>query len=144
MSAGELTPTGGLPGADSLCESEATALPGSYRALLATGGASAASRFSMGGAWQRVDGMEVTRDLVTFEAAIDRDASGVQRTVEVWTGSMSPTQSNNQGGTCEDWTIDLVDYNALAGSSAYSGAYAFAMNLRTCDTAGIHVYCFQQ
>ena len=54
------TPGGGLAAADALCNSEAStaSLPGTYRALLATTTASAASRFSTSGApWGRPDGV---------------------------------------------------------------------------------------
>lgn len=63
MTARSFTPGGGISAADAVCGSEATAagLSGTYRALLATTTATAASRFTTSGPpWIRTDGLPIT------------------------------------------------------------------------------------
>jgi hypothetical protein len=80
-------PSGGLAGADQLCAAEAqqAGLNGSFKALLATQGASAASRFDLNGQpWVRPDGVAIaptasalfSEDFI--ETAISQSADGLQ------------------------------------------------------------------
>lgn len=105
---------GSLAGLDAQCQSDATAagLSGTYKALVATDGASAASRFSTsGGPWVRVDGAilsETAADLFGTEpllAAIDAEAEGGYcGNCRVANGADGLTTPGTAATTCNNWT----------------------------------------
>ena len=103
----------GIANADATCAGEAqtAGLAGTYRALLATDGASVASRFSsLDGPWRRPDGVRVARgDLAVqteLEAPINRDASGapVTTTGLTFLGARSLTTAGTAATTCNGWS----------------------------------------
>lgn len=109
------TPGGGLPSADSLCTSEATAhmLPGTYRALLATSTQSAFMRFSLTGPpWTRIDGIGLTAT-----------ASELANGPTMWLDSFAHVRSDGSrypyAGT---WLGDATD-NCNNWMSASSGQF---------------------
>ncbi len=124
----------GINEADTLCKSEATeaGLPNAsaFRALLATQGASAMSRFPAhpsDAPWVRVgDQQPLTRresdmrnaQLVALDVAPNVHASG-QRigNVPIWTGAQNLTSVGNSSGTCGNWT------NLAEGKGASGFAY---------------------
>jgi len=108
------TPGGGLDTADSLCQSEATAagLPGTYKALLASSGATAASRFDTSGeTWIRSDGIPVTSTASAFFSASMFDvepnmsANGHDHFTGylIWSGAATMTTAGSDATTCGNW-----------------------------------------
>lgn len=107
-------PSGGLGGADARCQADATAagVAGTFRALLATSTATAASRFDLGGpTWARVDGAVIAASPTavmagSLDTPLDLDASGAYSSNypfhDMWTGAPSPTVAGTN--TCGDWT----------------------------------------
>jgi hypothetical protein len=136
---------------DNLCSSEATAaaLPGTYKAFLATSNASAASRFTARGVpVYRPDGaVAFDSDTTMFSATgmpetglrVFADGTAVQGFPYVVTGATDPTRT---GGTftCSDWQdtttsteageTDRLDHWFLGTGPACSFAFA--------------AYCLQQ
>lgn len=122
ISKGSLAANAGIVAMDALCASEAAGVPraGTFAALVAPSDAvSAASRFTDGKPWARVDGVQVAKtatDLLSgkLEASIDLSADGVVRDVEVWSGyritSFDPRSFTEVPGaaTCTGWTDNDV------------------------------------
>jgi hypothetical protein len=149
----------GLPAADTLCQTEATAagLTGTFKALLATSTAAAASRFdASAGAptWIRGDGIPLfssAADLPTNKILIPIVASAdstKQGGAFVWTGAVSPADLGPTT-SCGDWTGAGAGYatSGSAGSvrSRYSGAPGWFGNYSVlpCNFQN-RVYCFQE
>jgi hypothetical protein len=135
--------TSGLAGADAICEFEAqdAGLPGTFRALLADNGATAASRFNLaGGPWYRVDGVALTSDLVTLRAPINLHADGVTELGLAWTGAASPITPGDLGSTCNGWTSAAA--SGVTGTIGRSGPSFFGGGPLSCSL-GPGVYCFE-
>jgi hypothetical protein len=133
----------GIAGADMICANEATSagLPGTFIALLADVGTTAASRFSVAdGPWYRVDGVEVTSDLVTARAALDLHADGVPVTGVAWTGATSATTPGEMASTCNGW-LD-AGASGRVGTVGRSNDAWFSSGPLSCSL-GPGVYCFQ-
>jgi hypothetical protein len=106
------TPGGGLASADALCQKEAgdAGLTGTFKALLAPTGATAASRFTGSEAWHRMDGLPLaaTADAFltgsTFDVAPNMTAKGdyLQR-VTIWAGAASTSTAGADAGNCNNW-----------------------------------------
>jgi len=110
-------PGTGLAGADAVCQADAAAAQlanaSSYRALLATTSASAASRFTDGLPWKRVDGMLVADTALDLFAGNYRTplsvfADGTYSTATgsgatVWLGAPKPDAVGTL--TCQDWSV---------------------------------------
>lgn len=167
VSATDFDPSSGIASADLKCATEALTanLPGSFRALLATSTASAASRFNTSGiGFFRTDGVRVTATpaelFVTNQylmTSIDVDASGRQwiahplaRSIDfpevVYTGALTPTQVAHLN--CHDWTSSATADRAEAGvaQSADPGWYQ-PNTTNSCDpttTTRHRVYCVQE
>ncbi len=103
---------GGIAAADAVCASDAAAngLQGTYRALLATSTASAASRFNANGQFIRVDNAVVAVGNALFTApfwdtAINVFANGAHSgNAGVATGADSPTAVGTAASTCNNWS----------------------------------------
>lgn len=132
---GSFTVGGGIAAADALCASEATAagLPGTYKALLATNGASAISRFNTatGAAWVRSsDGIALTTlaramgtALEALETAPNTNAKGNTRygSTTTWTGAATLTTPGTASTTCGNWTATTsTGTGGRAGDTAIS------------------------
>jgi hypothetical protein len=158
---------GGIADADLHCSTEATAaaLPGTYRALLATTttAAAAATRFDLAvakGGWFRADDMPVfpTPTALGTDALLPTgpltqkadgtyiDDSGVV-TLEAWTGMNNKPNavSTTTAFSCTDWT------SAVAGETATFGLGPFVNRLFTatptagaCSAPHRYLYCLQQ
>jgi hypothetical protein len=146
---------GGLAAADARCASEAASagLPGTYRALLATAGSSALSRFSASGAaWYRPDDVKVANSTADFAAGILSApvtviANGqVELTNRaVWTGAATPAVAGSN--TCGDWTTPTAGLPASIGISyATDGRYFHdTFNVAIdCSFVAASVYCLQE
>ena len=143
-------PDAGLAAADTLCQNEATtaALPGTYKALLATEGFHAASRFNLvGTTWVRLDGVKVVdqaSDLAgsQFLAPLNLQADGATYLGgghPVWKGA-ADFNTSGVGTSCSSWTSAVGDgvVNRAAKSVPFQHVDPF-----TCSNAA-WVYCFQE
>ena len=119
-SSSALPPGGGLAAADALCAQEAgnAGLPGSFKALLATDGASAASRFNLqGGPWVRPDGVAIVDKAADLGAGrliapIDVSASGAfdfRWGAWAWAGASSTAAPGDAVSSCASWTSTASD-----------------------------------
>jgi hypothetical protein len=157
-------PSGGLAGADALCASEASAagLTGTYRALLATTGATAASRFSTTGTpWARVDNVLLASTAAGFlgsaaagpptfwDAALNVTAAGTYRFDRTWAGAAS-VQTAGTGTSCSGWsTVANTAFASVGLSASTRTATAFANyttsgSITTCDVTTHPIMCLQQ
>ena len=150
--------------ADALCTSEATAagLPGTYRALLATTGTTAASRFSTAGnPWARVDDVILAPTAAGFlgtpflgpprywQAALNVTAGGAYRQDRIWAGGATLGTSGT-GTSCNGWsTVSATAFGAvgIGWSSEVASAfanYAQSSGVTTCDNTQSKLMCLQQ
>jgi len=147
--------SGGLASADQKCmdEAQAAGLSGTFKALLATNSASAASRFSVSGQpWVRRDGVAIAptaADLFSakfLDSAINLSADGLQYFGYdvVWNGAWIPIEAGTSDTTCNNWTSSSPDDTAANGISCftYQGKF-FANYYGRCNTP-YHLYCLQE
>jgi hypothetical protein len=142
----------GIAKADTLCTNEAQSagLTGMFKALLATTGASAASRFTLAGMpWYRTDGVLLTDDLTNLAAPLDVGA-GKQYLADplgtaVWTGAATPEAAGSDSTTCLSWT-NTNSGNAITGDPFVSSTAWWNTPITSaCGVSQGHgVYCFQQ
>lgn len=149
------TPGAGIADADAVCQDAATAasLPGTYKALLPTTTASAASRFSSTGeAWRRVDGVQLAVSRAEFMAGhllapLDATANGGQTDADVWTGVTGagavPNSLGTTGKTCQDWTSNMSTDRSGLGHTAETGSAWFTSGVLPCNSMS-HLYCLQE
>lgn len=147
-------PGGGLAVADAQCQADAAAaLPGSYRAMLATSTASMASRFSTTGApWVRIDGIPLVAaaaDMFVANgrlvAALDLTSAGTfLLNYGGWSGSTSPQMAGTLAKTCNDWTS--TNGNGIGGRVQYTDFTSMQAfdNPLDCTNTADHLYCLQQ
>jgi hypothetical protein len=128
------TPGGGIGSADTLCQNEATAakLPGTYKALLASSGTSAASRFNTSGAfWIRSDGIPLASTASAFLSGstfdvppnVTADGSVYYGNSPVWTGATTVTTVGSDATTCANWLS--TSGTAPVGFAGYTSATMF-------------------
>jgi hypothetical protein len=148
---GTWTPTGGVAGADTHCQTIANnrSLAGTFVALLATQTASAASRLTNGAPWVRIDGLALAPtafDVMngTLSVPLNVDAGGGYVGDEpVWTGVPSGgTLSDNGIETCNDWG-DTAGFGA-SGSPVRTSSAWFYDEMGVSCTQARRLYCFQQ
>jgi len=136
-------PGGGLAAADALCANEASlaGLPGTFRALLGTSTAPAASRFDLAGpTWMRVDGVPLASSRLAFVAgelatSPSVTALGTDVVRRVLTGG-APGQID---GSCSDWTDPSA--TGTAGTSNRASTSAFGAIFSDC--VGYPIYCLE-
>ena len=150
---GSWTPSGGLAEADKLCRKEATeaSLSGTFQALLAAVGQSAAKRFTASGLpWVRPDGVAIaptaealfsTKPLMT---AINVTVDGQYlRNVGVWGGALTPAVEGTVETTCDNWTSPDKYSTGLSGWAAFTYPQDyFGKESSTCDVPK-RLYCLQ-
>jgi hypothetical protein len=155
---GEFVNRVGVEGADSLCALEAfmAGLTGTFRALLGTTTASAASRFPGGvpRQWVRMDGVPLTAPDQNLLAGarllvpLNVTSRGSYLNTYVLTGITSiaePAASTDE--TCLDWTAALsTDHvSGINGLSSFTPRWLRAYDLPgSCDRGLSHVYCLEQ
>jgi hypothetical protein len=155
----------GIENFDAACADEADArgLTGSFLALVAADGASAASRFTIdrGMPWGRTDGvplMDAPGDLVndSLLAPINRLADGslLEPYAYVTTGAPTPStpgvpgvpddEPNPEPGTCFDWSQPDFDSHYIMGFAHNSNAgwWDYGVTQR-CNTY-TRVYCLEE
>lgn len=157
VTSGTWTPGGGLASADAVCQAEANAgaLAGTYKALLATAAASAASRFNTAGSpWGRVDGALLAASAsATFTSTFWDTSPGVSANgsqyfgnIGVWSGATSPTALGTATSTCNDWTNNTSAATGRAGRAGFSSIAGF-FGLEAgvpCNITSYHLTCLQQ
>ncbi len=141
----------GLAGADTVCQNNATAagLTGTFKALLATNGATAASRFATGEPWVRLDGVAVV-DAWTDLAAnmllapinVQADGTTYLGNYGLWLGAAGFATAGSAATTCNSWASSAGADTASAGTVARS--YYGSTTARGCDSTGYRVYCLEE
>lgn len=145
---------GGLAGADAVCQSEAASasLPGTYKALLATTTATAASRFNTSGdPWVRVDGVVLaptaaglfTATLWGASPGLTADGSQFLGNIGIWSGSADPLVTGTSNTTCQDWAGLGFGSGGRAGYSHVPSLLGTDASVQ-CVSAIIHLVCLQQ
>jgi hypothetical protein len=150
-------PSGGIAAADAKCQSEANTagLSGTFRALLSTSTASAASRFSLSSGWVRPDGVTVFAqgsDLNTMNMAapIAVSAGGVTHygNTYVWTGSSAPNTAGTTATTCNNWTSSSASNMSTIGLVGFTrtldGTSIWGLDTINCNFNSSKLYCLQQ
>jgi hypothetical protein len=145
-------PSQGLANADSICQLWATVgeLPGTYKALLATPGASAASRFSAAGAtWVRTDGVRLFATAsglaagAAMEAPLNVTYEGVPVTPMasngVWVGAPDFATAGSDATTCTNWSTTAASAGTGRANHTVEGL-GFTL---PCDNPA-RLFCLQQ
>lgn len=148
-------PGGGIAAADTACQSEATAagLSGTYKALLATVGASALSRFNlMAGPWVRVDNAVILptaqawSTATEFDTGLNLSADGQTYfgNVGAWSGAIGMTAAGTVTSTCNNWT-DTTATAYVGGTGTAVVSRLFANIPAQCNiTDGLLITCLQE
>ena len=142
---------GGIASADALCQSEATAAgkAGTFKALLATSTASAASRFNTNGpTWVRADGVPLVNaapDIAapTLVAPLNVSASGAYLAIHAaaWTGAAGFSTVGTATSTCNEWT-STASGSASAAYIDRSGSGSL-FTVTPCSSLG-RLFCLQE
>jgi hypothetical protein len=148
------TPGGGIASADAACQSDATAagLSGTYRALLATTGASALSRFNLSGApWVRVDNAVVLptaqawSTATTFDTGPNLTANGQTNWGNYmhWGGAADMNTAGTAASTCNNWT-DTAMTAMKGGTGTTNVAQLFTTYTYQCNFTSATITCLEQ
>ena len=141
-----------------LCQSEAGAarLPGTYMALLAPTGASAASRFSSSGLpWIRPDGIPLASTADAFFSAslldvppnVTADGFAYFGNMGVWSGAARPANTGADATNCANWTSSSATAKGEAGAAGDSTANSFFNMFGTivaCNATWMSLACLQE
>ncbi len=157
LSKGSFSPASTINGADMICASEATAagLPGTYKALLAPSGATAASRFTVHNQEVvRPDGVNIAPDFrilqtanapilaapeIAADGTVSADTNGAP-----FTGAVNPTTAGTAATTCNNWATNSAASSAESGRSNFSaGTQYFGASTTGCDATTMRVYCLE-
>lgn len=146
-------PSEGIDGADTLCASQAStaSLPGTYKALLATTSASAASRMTPALLYVRPDGIPIATG-ATLQAGGALDSGIWQRADGIYvpsagdltyTGAQTPAATGTLTSTCDNWT-STTSNGAVIGGTTFADPtwWNLASNGQCAQT--LAVYCLQQ
>jgi hypothetical protein len=153
-----IRPNGNLLDADMVCNTTATqsGLPGTYKAMLATSTASAASRFTTNGRpYVRPDGVVV----VSSDADLFLASPKLLAPIEVgptgshwggsgvFTGAANPQAKSGPDDNCKDWSVNTFDGTRFlsieGGSSMTSGFFFGGGGISACSNS-LPVYCLQE
>ena len=145
----------GIAGADALCAANATSagLPGTYKALLATTTASAASRVTLAPLYVRPDGVPIaTGATIASGSALDsgiwqrHDGSYIPATGDlVFTGAPSPSAvSPGLANSCDDWTSSAGIDSVYIGADTFADSSWWNLASNGDCTPALAVYCLQQ
>ena len=153
VTAASWAPSGGVTAADAACQAaaDARALGGSWRALIATTTATAASRFSASGApWVRLDGIalastpDVLLDGEILDAPLNYTETGQYRgSNPANTGATSTTALGTAASTCLDWTSSAMADSQRVGLLNSITLYFSTPIFQTCSSGGGQLYCLE-
>ncbi|MDB4954192.1 MAG: Flagellar hook-length control protein FliK [Myxococcales bacterium] len=155
VSQGGLDGTNGPAAADAMCASEALAAgrTGSFKALMATTTATAASRFSTAlGPWSRFDGVllsDTAAELFTAPywhtaLSVDAQGGGFYASSGVWTGAATPTALGTNASTCNNWSTPSSAATGLTGATDDSKtSRSFAFGNGQCSQT-YRAYCLEE
>ncbi|MEO6028799.1 MAG: hypothetical protein ABIR79_18190 [Candidatus Binatia bacterium] len=143
----------GIIGADAICTNEAAgaSLTGTYKALLATSTASAASRMTLASIYVRPDGIPIaTGATIAAGSALDSgiwqraDGSYVPSQGDLtYTGAPTPSAAGTLTSTCSDWT-STASTSAFIGSDPFADPTWWNLASNAACTQTLAVYCLQQ
>jgi hypothetical protein len=154
LSSDSWRPDGNLASADLLCASEASAagLPGTYKALLATETASAASRFDTTLApWARVDGVllaATAEELFSspyWDTSLTVLADGTYATsgaLLVGGGGTNLSAAGTSALTCNNWSGTGTLGGGLNGIARVTGLFALEGDFEC--SSGVRLACLQE
>ncbi|HTV22606.1 MAG TPA: hypothetical protein VMG12_28150 [Polyangiaceae bacterium] len=153
-SSGRFALDGGVAGADSLCQNDAAfaGLSGSFKALLSTSTASAASRFDLTGApWVRLDGVPLAPTAAALFQAETWDTSlnlspshAYYSSVGIVVGGSSMLAPGSLEDTCSDWTsLEGTTVQGDAAAASPTGAFSSRPGL-ACSSTNNLVYCLEE
>ncbi|MGB5266094.1 MAG: hypothetical protein WBN30_05880, partial [Polyangiales bacterium] len=140
---------GGIAGADAICAAQALAagLDGEFKAWLSTIASPVANRVTQAsGPYVLVDGTRVAddwSDLVdgSILAPINRDANGMFRSGEIWTGTLANGDSY-PSSDCDSFTNGSTG-TALCGASN-STTSTWTENITPACSTLLGLYCIEQ
>lgn len=144
----------GIASADALCTDEASAanLPGTYRALLAGEGFSAASRFNTTGLpWARIDGPLLaptaadffTMPLLDMAPNVSADGLNYYTDQGVWSGARNMNDAGTLSRTCGNWASNTGSTWIGAPGIAYP-FYFFGFSGQSCSSYLRRLICLQE
>lgn len=151
VSSSSFSSGGGLAAADALCQGDATAagLAGTFKALLAIDGASAASRFAAGTPWVRRDGVVVAESQAALAtgllaAPVDLQADGTTYlgNYGLWLGAAGFGTAGTTTTTCGDWSLTASADTGVGGVVARS--WQGSGSAVGCDAGWLRVSCLQE
>ncbi len=150
-------PGGGIASADAKCQSEATAaaLPGTYKALLATDGGSAASRFTTPSGslpWIRTDRIRVTGTAAAFFTTalfdlvpnLSADGTMYVGGYTAWSGAATMTAAGTPATTCLNWMSGEFSATGRAGELGVTGTAGFFGGFETACNTYRFLVCLQE
>jgi hypothetical protein len=152
---------GSIADADALCQNEATAksLPGTYRALLATTTATAASRFDLTRpTWYRLDGVKVFENAADLASpktplmtgpVLESDGVTYGSAYAVWTGAVDANTVATAAESCNNWSTSSPAVRSYFGEGSTTvqqsnGIGWFYWSDVGCDFTSGKVYCFEE
>ncbi len=142
---------GGIAGADARCQNDATSagLSGTFKALIATTSASAASRFNQtGDVWVMVDGLPIATSRAAmfadnFERPITVQANGAYINGSTWNGAFKPNVVGAADQTCENWSSVLPSSHGVSSTGSAIGDKTFGAGNTQCDWPYFRLICLQ-
>jgi hypothetical protein len=148
-------PGKGIESADALCRTEAAnaSLAGTFKALVATDSATAASRFSgRGPTWVRPDGIPIASTADDFlsgglpiaSISLTADAQSYMSNYGVWSGFNAVNELPGADMTCDDWAATTSDRHGRGGRSGTTSPYFVGQDSNQCDATWIHIYCLEE
>lgn len=149
LSSSYFDPGSGLAAADAICATDAAAraLAGTYKALLATDGASAASRFATTGAtWVRTDGVQLVAAAADLPvepmmAPLDVGPGGARPSPgQVWIGAADFGTPGTAATTCNGWSTSSGGSTGTGGVTGLSRHAGFFEP--PCSNVA-RIYCLQ-
>jgi hypothetical protein len=117
-----------------------------FKALVATVGNTAASRFAIDlqRPWVRPDGAIASTDLITLQAPISQAVDGTYIDVAVLVGAIGPNDPpTGTPDTCNDWTSTAPTDHGLVGVNDYVLPAGFGSSRQTCDMT-LSMYCIER
>ncbi len=147
------TPTfGGALGADTLCQTLATAngLGGTWMAWVSDGSTSPAMRFVIdGGPYKRLDGPLLANDWIDLTDGVLAVGISTTETMvtssdfAVWTGTEPDGTATLLGDNCTDWSSAGPGSALFGYSTNTDGFWTSTQQTMGCDVP-FHLYCFEQ